>query len=97
MFRMPIHLRDSSQQEVAENLASAARGANLSSLRSHSCRRYTVTRRPKTLVQETFSKALRSFDLQLHVVAGHGAPQYYGFGGQGMGVGRLVESQSSPR
>jgi hypothetical protein len=63
MFRMPIHLRDCSQQEVAENLASAARRTNLNSLRSHSCRRYTFTWRPKTLVPETFLKAFRSFDL----------------------------------
>ena len=70
LLSMPIHFRDSSRREAADNIASAARSAEfeqlalplLPSLYNHACWLTRNHAEAEDLVQETFSKALRAFD-----------------------------------
>jgi RNA polymerase sigma-70 factor (ECF subfamily) len=70
LLGVPMHIRDSSQREAPDNVASVNRSADferlavplLSSLYNHA---FWLTRNhaeAEDLVQETFSKALRAFD-----------------------------------
>jgi RNA polymerase sigma-70 factor, ECF subfamily len=70
LLSMPIHFRDSSRREAADEMASAARSAEfeqlalplLPSLYNHACWLTRNHAEAEDLVQETFSKALRAFD-----------------------------------
>src|SRR5271169_288543 len=70
LLGMPIHFRDSSRREAADDMASAARSAEfeqlalplLPSLYNHACWLTRNQAEAEDLVQETFSKALRAFD-----------------------------------
>ena len=70
LLGMPIHFRDSSRREAADNIASAARSTEfeqlalplLPSLYNHACWLTRNHAEAEDLVQETFSKALRAFD-----------------------------------
>ncbi len=70
LLGMPIHFRDSSRREAADDTASAARSAEfeqlalplLPSLYNHACWLTRNQAEAEDLVQETFSKALRAFD-----------------------------------
>ena len=70
LLSMPIHFRDSSRREAADNIASAARSAEfeqlalplLPSLYNHACWLTRNHAEAEDLIQETFCKALRAFD-----------------------------------
>jgi RNA polymerase sigma factor (sigma-70 family) len=70
LLGMPIHFRDSSRREAADDMASAARSAEfeqlalplLPSLYNHACWLTRNQAEAEDLVQETFSKALRAFE-----------------------------------
>jgi RNA polymerase sigma-70 factor, ECF subfamily len=70
LLGMPIHFRDSSRREAADDMASAARSAEfeqlalplLPSLYNHACWLTRNHAEAEDLIQETFTKALRAFD-----------------------------------
>jgi RNA polymerase sigma factor (sigma-70 family) len=70
LLGLPMHIRDSSQREAPENMASITRSADfeqlalplLPSLYNHASWLTRNHAEAEDLVQETFSKALRAFD-----------------------------------
>ena len=70
LLGVPMHIRDSSQREAPENMASITRSADfeqlalplLPSLYNHASWLTRNHAEAEDLVQETFSKALRAFD-----------------------------------